>query len=101
MKDLAYNKRPKNFQQFIGQKHIFGENAPFMQLLKSGKIPHSFFFGPPGSGKTTAATLIANELGYPFYNLNATSFKSEDLRNILKNYQNNLFLKLIMDLEML
>ena len=90
MKDLAYNKRPKNFQQFIGQKHIFGENAPFMQLLKSGKIPHSFFFGPPGSGKTTAATLIANELGYPFYNLNATSFKSEDLRNILKNYQNTL-----------
>lgn len=90
MKDLAYNKRPKNFQQFHGQKHIFGENAPFMQLLKGGTIPHSFFFGPPGSGKTTAAILIANELGYPFYSLNATSFKSEDLRNILKQHQNTL-----------
>ena len=51
MKDLAYNKRPKNFQQFIGQKHIFGENAPFMQLLKSGKIPHSFFFDLPEVAK--------------------------------------------------
>ena len=90
MKELAYNKRPKNFQQFIGQKHIFGENSPFMRLLKSGEIPHSFFFGPPGSGKTTAARLIANELDYPFYSLNATSFKSEDLRNILKQHQNTL-----------
>lgn len=90
MKDLAYNKRPKSFQQFIGQKHLFGENAPFMQLIKKGEIPHSFFFGPPGCGKTTAAMLIAKLLEKPYFALNATSFKSEDLRNILKNYQNTL-----------
>lgn len=90
MKDLAYNKRPKSFQHFFGQKHLFGENAPFMQLILSKKIPHSFFFGPPGSGKTTAATLIANAIDYPFYALNATDFKTDDLRNILKNYQNTL-----------
>ncbi|CAM2772295.1 replication-associated recombination protein A [Helicobacter burdigaliensis] len=90
MKDLAYNKRPKSFEQFLGQTHLFSKNAPFMQLIKSGKIPHSFFFGPPGSGKTTAALLIAKELAYPFYSLNATNFKSEDLKNILKNYQNTL-----------
>ena len=44
MKDLAYNKRPKNFQQLIGQTHLFGENAPFMRLISERKIPHSFFF---------------------------------------------------------
>ena len=90
MKDLAYNKRPKNFQQLIGQTHLFGENAPFMRLISERKIPHSFFFGPPGSGKTSAAMLIAKAMDYPFFTLNATNFKSEDLRNILKNYQNTL-----------
>ncbi|TLD85371.1 replication-associated recombination protein A [Helicobacter sp. MIT 11-5569] len=90
MKDLAYNKRPKNFQEFIGQTHLFGENAPFMQLILQRKIPHSFFFGPPGSGKTSAAILIAKTMDYPFYPLNATNFKTEDLRNILKNHQNTL-----------
>lgn len=90
MENLAYNKRPKNFQQFIGQTHLFGENAPFMQLILAKRIPHSFFFGPPGSGKTSAAILIAKTMDYPFYALNATSFKIEDLRNILKNYQNTL-----------
>lgn len=90
MKDLAYNKRPKSFEHFLGQTHLFSKNAPFMQLIKSGKIPHSFFFGPPGSGKTTAALLIAQELALPFYSLNATNFKSEDLKSILKNHQNTL-----------
>lgn len=90
MKNLAYNKRPKSFQDFIGQSHLFGENAPLMRLILSGKIPHSFFFGPPGSGKTSAAILIAKEIESPFYSLNATSFKSEELRTILKNYQNTL-----------
>lgn len=90
MKNLAYNKRPKSFQDFIGQSHLFGENAPLMCLILSGKIPHSFFFGPPGSGKTSAAILIARAIDSPFYSLNATSFKSEELRAILKNYQNTL-----------
>ncbi|MBX7490314.1 replication-associated recombination protein A [Helicobacter turcicus] len=90
MEDLAYNKRPKNFQQFIGQTHLFGKNAPLMQLISKRKIPHSFFFGPPGSGKTSAAILIAKTMDYPFYTFNATHFKSEDLRNILKNHQNTL-----------
>ncbi|RDU63848.1 replication-associated recombination protein A [Helicobacter ganmani] len=90
MKNLAYNKRPKSFQDFVGQSHLFGGNAPLMRLILSGKIPHSFFFGPPGSGKTSAAILIARAIDSPFYSLNATNFKSEDLRAILKNYQNAL-----------
>ncbi len=90
MKNLAYNKRPKSFQDFVGQSHLFGGNAPLMRLILSGKIPHSFFFGPPGSGKTSAAILIARAIDSPFYSLNATSFKSEELRAILKNYQNTL-----------
>lgn len=90
MQDLAYNKRPKNFQQFIGQTHLFGENAPFMRLILTKKIPHSFFFGPPESGKTSAAMLIAKTMDSPFYALNATNFKSEDLRKILTAHHNTL-----------
>lgn len=90
MKNLAYNKRPKSFQDFIGQAHLFGENAPFMRLILTRKIPHSFFFGPPGSGKTSAAMLIAKAMDYPFYPLNATNFKAEDLRGILKTHHHTL-----------
>lgn len=90
MKNLAYNKRPKSFQDFVGQAHLFGENAPFMRLILTRKIPHSFFFGPAGSGKTTAAILIAKAMDYPFYSLNATNFKTEDLRGILKSHQSTL-----------
>lgn len=86
MKDLSYYKRPKSFDEFVGQRHIFGENAPYMNLLKSKNIPHSFFFGPPGSGKTSAANIIAIHLDMPFYKLNATNFKTEELREIIKQH---------------
>lgn len=90
MKNLAYNKRPKSFQDFVGQSHLFGKDAPFMRLILTRRIPHSFFFGPAGSGKTTAAILIAKSMDYPFYSMNATSFKMEELRGIIKSHHNTL-----------
>lgn len=90
MKELAYYNRPKSFEQFVGQKHLFGKNAPLMQLILSKNMPHAFFFGPPGSGKTTAALLIANALDRVHYIFNATNFKLEDFRAILKSHQNTL-----------
>lgn len=87
---LALSARPKKIEEFIGQAHIVGEDAPFFKLLKKGNMPHSFFFGPPGSGKTTLAKIIANELDSPFFELNATSLKIEDIRKIVTSYKNSL-----------
>lgn len=64
----------------MGQKHLIGANAPFRRLIESGFIPHSFFFGPPGTGKTSLARIIAAKLDVPFFEFNATSIKIEDIR---------------------
>ncbi|MCV6607624.1 MAG: replication-associated recombination protein A, partial [Campylobacterales bacterium] len=58
--------------------------------IKQNNVPHSFFFGPPGCGKTTVARIIANELKLPFYEKNATTIKVEELRSIFNQYKNAL-----------
>ena len=62
-----------------------------MQLLKSGKIPHSFFFGPPGVGKTTLAQIIANKLETPFYTLSAVTSGVKDVRDVIEKARSNRF----------
>ena len=84
-----------NLNDFIGQKHIIGKNTALYNLIKKQQIPHLFFYGKPGTGKTTLAKIIAKELEEDFYNLNATSLKIETLRNIFKKYENSLLKPLI------
>ncbi len=95
MENLTLLLRPKKIEEMVGQKALISENSPFYKLLKSKKIPHLLFFGPPGSGKTTLAKIISYELGLPFYELDATSLKVEELRKIIKKYQNSLIKPLI------
>ena len=64
-------------------------------MLKHNALSHCFFYGPPGSGKTTLAALIAKELNKPFMSCNATSFKIEELRQFVKSYENTLFQPII------
>jgi putative ATPase len=90
MENLAISFRPKKIEDICGQKHLTNQNAPFFKLLKSGKMPHSMFFGPPGTGKTTMARVVANMLNSPFYELDATSLKVEEFRKIFAQYQNTL-----------
>lgn len=90
MSNLALKYRPSTLENFIGQKHLIGENSPISNFLKSEKVPHSFFFGPPGTGKTTLSRIIANILKYPYFEKNATSLKVEELRKIFNNYRNAL-----------
>ncbi len=87
---LALKYRPATLDEIIGQERLLGEDAPLRKLIEADALPHLFLYGPPGSGKTTLARVIASALRRPFYELNATSFKSEELRKIFKTYTNAL-----------
>jgi putative ATPase len=87
--------RPQTLGEFVGQKHLLGETAVFRKLISSSRLPHSFFFGPPGSGKTTLARIIAKELSVDFFELNATTLKIDEIRKIVDTFKNALTKPLI------
>jgi putative ATPase len=88
--NLALKYRPKTLNELIGQSHLLGQDAVLGKLITSGTLSHTFFHGPPGCGKTTLARIIATVLKRPFYEMNATSLKIEDLRKIFKEYNHAL-----------
>ena len=90
MVNFALKYRPKKLDEIIGQNHLLGGNAVLQKLIETENLSHTFFYGPPGCGKTTLARIIASELDRPFYEMNATSLKIEDLRKIFKEYHNAL-----------
>ena len=87
--------RPSSLEDFLGQKHLLSDNAPFRKLLEKGSIPHSFFFGPPGTGKTTLARIVASKLGFVFFEFNATTIKIDDIRKAVEQNKNSLSTPLI------
>ncbi len=88
--NLALKYRPKRLDEIVGQEHLLGEEAPLRRLIEAEALPHTFLYGPPGSGKTTLARIIAATLDKPFYEMNATTLKVEELRKIFKTYANAL-----------
>jgi len=93
--NLANLLRPSSLEEFVGQSHIIGNNKALYKLIEKKDIPHLFFYGKPGTGKTSLAKIIAKNSGYDFYNMNATSLKIDDLRTIFKRYENGLLKPLI------
>lgn len=87
--NLAYNLRPRNFNEFVGQNHITGENGVIKKIIKSNISFSLIFWGPPGSGKTTLANIIANEISADFHGLSAVEAKKSDLTEIVKLAQKN------------
>ena len=90
MLNLALKYRPKTLDELIGQTHLLSTSAILRKLITTDTLSHTFFYGPPGCGKTTLARVIASILGKPFYEMNATTLKIEDLRKVFKEYSNAL-----------
>ncbi len=79
---LADRLRPKNLDDMVGQKHLVGENGILRRLLDAGRFTNMIFSGPPGTGKTTAANIIAERSGMVLYKLNATTASLSDVKEI-------------------
>ena len=88
--NLAQKYRPSTLDEIIGQEHLVSKGATLRLLIERDALIHSFFYGSTGTGKTTLARVIAKELKRPFYELNATTLKIDELRKIFKTYQNAL-----------
>jgi putative ATPase len=84
MLPLAERMRPKELDDYIGQKHLMGLNSPLRKALEVGHLPSCILWGPPGVGKTTLAGLIAQKLGRPFFTLSAIQSGVKDVREVLE-----------------
>jgi putative ATPase len=95
MQNLTNLLRAKTLDDFVGQQHIIGKDKPLYKLVEQKGIPHLFFYGKPGTGKTTLAKVIAYEIDTDFYSFNATTLKVDDLRKVFNRYENTLIKPLI------
>jgi len=92
---LAERIRPKSLDQFYGQTHLLGKNGIIKNIIKNNSYPSMIFWGPPGTGKTTLANLLASESKRPFYKISAINSGVKEIRDIINktNSSNGLFTK--------
>lgn len=89
-KPLAERVRPQNLQEFVGQKHILGPGKLLSKIIQSDQIPSMIFWGPPGSGKTTLARIIANQSDSEFVQLSAVSSGVKEIKKVVEKAWENL-----------
>jgi putative ATPase len=80
---LAEKLRPANLDDYLGQKHLVGEEAVLRKTIESGNIPSMILWGPPGVGKTTLAFLISQQLSRQFFTLSAINSGVKDIRSVI------------------
>ena len=84
MTPLAERIRPTSLDELIGQQHLTGKGSILRTAIEHGKIPSMILWGPPGTGKTTIAHIIANTLKVPFFQLSAISSGVKDVREVIE-----------------
>ena len=95
MTPLADRMRPSVLKDFVGQQHLIGEGKPLRKLIERDSIGSIIFWGPPGSGKTTLARLIANTTKRRFEEISAVNAGVADLRRVITIAQRELQAKKI------
>ena len=85
---LAERLRPQSLDDYIGQRHLVGENGVFRKFIATGSVPSFILWGPPGVGKTTLAKIVANTLDRPFYTLSAVTSGVKDVREVIEKAKN-------------
>ncbi|WP_233244055.1 replication-associated recombination protein A [Allotamlana fucoidanivorans] len=81
---LAERLRPKHLSDYVSQTHLVGKKGALGQHISKGLIPSMILWGPPGTGKTTLANIIATESGRPFYTLSAINSGVKDVRDVIE-----------------
>ena len=80
---LAMRLRPASLDEFVGQEHVLGEGSALRRAIAEDRVGSAIFFGPPGSGKTTLARIVAATTGAAFEELSAVSASVADVRGVL------------------
>lgn len=94
---LAERLRPESLDQLVGQKHLTGPGSILRTALEQGKMPSMILWGPPGTGKTTIANIIAHTLKSPFYTLSAISSGVKDVREVIEEARQQVNVILFID----
>jgi putative ATPase len=84
MTPLAERIRPHTLDDLAGQQHLAGKGSILRKAIEHGHIPSMILWGPPGTGKTTIANIIANTLNVPFFTLSAISAGVKDVRDVIE-----------------
>lgn len=80
---LAERLRPNTLDDLVGQEHLTGKGSILRTAIEQGKVPSMILWGPPGTGKTTIANIIAHTLQVPFYTLSAISSGVKEVREVI------------------
>ena len=80
---LAERMRPQTLDDLVGQEHLTGKGSVLRTAIENGKIPSMILWGPPGTGKTTIANIIAHTLNVPYFQLSAISSGVKEVREVI------------------
>jgi putative ATPase len=87
---LAVRMRPRNLNEFLGQRHFLGEGKLLRRMLEADRLSSLIFYGPPGSGKTSLAMVIANYTKARFHYLSAPAASVQDIREVIATARDRL-----------